>query len=226
MGIVDEHGDEIDRLHDPFLRADSMVDRTSRHLPHWQLDGGFYFVTWRLADALPQSRLRAWMEERREWLAKHPKPWDSTMREEYRTRFPKRIDSWLDAGYGQCVLRRAENRQVLAEALLYFDGERYDMASFVLMPNHVHTLFQLRGGTTVNKVTHSWKRYSARHINAQLGRQGALWQQENWDRILRGIPDLIRCLSYVRNNPRMAGLSGDAYTYYEAPSLPDALKDL
>lgn len=29
-----------------------------RHLPHWRQEGGFYFVTFRLADALPPTVIR------------------------------------------------------------------------------------------------------------------------------------------------------------------------
>ena len=209
----------------PFLQPDSHVDRRSRHLPHWQLDGGFYYVTWRLADALPQSKLQAWMDEKRQWLKEHPPPWTRETYVDYKQRFPTRIDAWLDAGYGSCVLRTPGCRRLVSDALLYFDNDRYDMAAFVVMPNHVHALAQLRGTARIETVTHSWKRYSARQINKRLNRHGSLWQQENWDRILRGVPDLVRCLSYIRRNPELAGLAGNEYTYYESPSLPDAIAE-
>ena len=86
-----------------FITHHAEVEATERRMPHWQLDGGLYFVTWRLADSLPQTLLRQWAEERRLWLLKHPQPWDYETREEYRQEFPRRMEDWLDAGYGSCV---------------------------------------------------------------------------------------------------------------------------
>ncbi|PYK67542.1 MAG: hypothetical protein DME45_10010 [Verrucomicrobia bacterium] len=44
------------------------VNVARRRLPHWQQPGAAYFITFRLADSLPQSRLRQWREERAIWL--------------------------------------------------------------------------------------------------------------------------------------------------------------
>ena len=210
----------------PFLEPSSTVDIRGRHLPHWQLDGGFYYVTSRLADSLPQAKLRAWKEEKAQWLQEHPSPWDEPTRKEYKIRFPKRIDAWLDRGYGECVLRQPECAQILFDVLLHFDGDRYNMASFVIMPNHMHTLFQLRGNNDLEDVLGSWKGYSARQINGYLARKGPLWQAESWDRLLRGVGDLVRCFSYIERNPVVAGLAQSEYRYYAATNfLPDTFKE-
>jgi putative transposase len=47
---------------------------TKNRLPHWQQNGAVYFVTFQLADALPQSVLELWAEERNIWLKWHPLP--------------------------------------------------------------------------------------------------------------------------------------------------------
>lgn len=47
---------------------------TRRNLPHWNRDGAIYWVTFRLADSLPQEKLRAWSEERSLWIKAHPEP--------------------------------------------------------------------------------------------------------------------------------------------------------
>ncbi len=209
-----------------FLQPSSRIDISNRHLPHWQLDGAFYFVTWRLADALPQSKLHAWKKERIEWLREHPKPWNGSTRREYKKRFPRRSDEWLDRGYGECVLRTPPYAQIVFDALLHFNGARYDMASFVVMPNHVHTLFQLRGSYSVETLAQSWKGYTARRINQKLGRRGVLWQAESWDRLLRGVDDLKRCFFYIKQNPAMAGLKRSEYMYYEVENhLPESFTE-
>ena len=181
------------------------------------MDGGFYFVTWRLADSLPQAMLSAWHEERHDWLSRHPKPWTSSVAAEYRTRFPKRLEGWLDDGYGTCILRESACARIVGDAMHYFDGVRYELASFVVMPNHAHSLFQLRGDFQLEDVMHSWKSYTSHELNNMLGRRGSVWQQESWDHLLRGVKYLERCLDYIAANPAMAGLGSDEALVYEAP---------
>lgn len=208
----------------PFLTPQMRIEVTKRHLPHWQFDGGFYFVTWRLADSLPQELLHQWLDEKRYWLQEHPKPWDSALMEEYRRRFPRRMEEWLDAGHGECVLRLPACATFVAETLERFDGERYDMASYVIMPNHVHALFQLRGDIQLRRVLQTWKGYSARRINEHLGTPGTLWQQESRDTSIRDPVHLGRCYSYILENPEKAHLREGEFVYYEAPGFKTQLR--
>ncbi len=126
----------------PFLNPAGEIARHERNLPHWQQDGVWQFVTWRLADSLPQSKLAQWQAERNAWLARHPEPWDDVTKKAYRARRRARLNEWLDAGYGSCVLRRPDCAEVVAGALRYFHGNRYVLGAFVVMPNHVHVLFR------------------------------------------------------------------------------------
>ncbi len=146
----------------------------------------------------------------------HPKPWGVRAANEYRERFPKRLDAWLDAGYDACYLRDPGCARIIADALHFFDGERYDLASFVVMPNHV--LLQLRGDTELESLTHSLKSYSAQEVNKELERRGAFWQQEGFDHLLRGIPHLDRCLCYIQQNPEKAHLKRGEYLYLRVPN--------
>jgi len=208
-----------------FLPRRAEVEATHRYLPHWQLDGGLYFVTWRLADSLPQSMLAQWREERRLWLEKHPKPWSGETREAYQREFPRRIETWLDAGYGACVLRDPECASILARVMLRFDRERYDMASFVVMPNHVHALFQLRGETRLEDLLKAWKGTSAREINKRLGQRGTLWMDESRDTSIRNSEHLVRCYGYIRENPIKARLRDGEFLYYERQGIERQMRE-
>ena len=44
------------------------------NLPHWRQDGTTYFVTFRLADSLPQEKLKQWIRNRDQWLEENPRP--------------------------------------------------------------------------------------------------------------------------------------------------------
>jgi len=153
-----------------FFNPDAEIAKTSHHLPHWQQGESWIFVTWRLGDSLPKAKLEQWKEERTAWLALHPEPWDEQTESEYHDRFSRQIDEWLDQGTGSCVLKDPANARIVADALRHFEGERYEIASFVVMPNHVHVLFRPLGECALTDILKSWKGFTAREIN-----RASLW---------------------------------------------------
>jgi len=199
----------------PYLNPDKEIQKhTTFDLPHWQQEGKLIFVTWRLADSLPQAKLDEWRIERETWIADHPEPWDSTTESQYHERFSKSIDAWLDAGSGECILKNPEISKIVSDALLHFDGERYLMDSFVVMPNHVHALFRLAPEIKLEDIIQSWKSFTAKKINAALGRDGILWQRDYWDRIVRDPDHRANILDYIRKNPIRAKLTESMYVLH------------
>jgi type I restriction enzyme R subunit len=196
---------------DPYVA----IDIHERRLPHWNQDQAWVFVTWRLADSVPAIKLRAWKAEKDQWLSQHPPPpWDETLTEEFHARFTLRMEEWLDAGEGSCVLRNPRCREIVVAALWFFHGQRYQIGSFVIMPNHVHVCFRPYAGELLEKLLHSWKSYTAKKINAELGRQGELWQAEYFDRIVRNPKHLAACFRYIANNPGKAHLPEGHFTCF------------
>jgi hypothetical protein len=124
-----------------------------------------YFVTYRLADAIPQSLWRTWQKEREIWLSFHPKPWPENVEDEYHRRFSSQMERWLDAGHGSCVLRDPTVRRVVEDGLRYFEAERHHHFSWVIMPNHVHLLTTLHSDWPLEKMIFTWKRRSAGEVN-------------------------------------------------------------
>ena len=175
--------------------------RREANLPHWEQEEKVYFLTFRLADSVPRKKLNEWIAARESWLEKHPFPHDEKMEEEYCARFVKPFDGMLDAGYGSCCLRDEKIREIVAGTLRHFDGGRYELFSFVVMPNHVHVLFRVFEGNSLAEIVHSWKSFSAKKINAVLGTNGALWQKEYWDRLVRSENHFRRCEKYISENP-------------------------
>lgn len=123
------------------LNPDSEIQKSGGELPHWQQGTVLQFVTFRLGDSLPISLMREWQEERLRWLAAHPQPWSAAVGAEYHRNFSAKIEHWLDQGMGSCLFADSAARQVLAECLMRFDGERVCHEAWVIMPNHVHVLF-------------------------------------------------------------------------------------
>ncbi len=182
------------------------IQRTRRNLPHWEQEGATYFVTFRLADAVPARLAKQWREELERWRKFHPEPWDPAATAEYRRRFLQPREDWLDQGHGSCLLRDSRAAEVVAQALQFFDEQHYCLDGFVVMPNHVHVLVQPLTGFHLRDIVHSWKSYTARQLNRLLGRSGTVWMQESFDRIIRDWDALVRCRAYIARNPATARL--------------------
>ena len=99
-----------------------------------------------------------------------------------------------------------ELAEIVVGALHHFRGERYQLYSWCVMPNHVHVIFKPFEQFELNSVVHSWKRFSSRQINIAMGRTGELWQREYYDRLIRDEDELERAINYVIENPGKAGL--------------------
>ena len=182
------------------------VIQTRRRLPHWEQQGATFFITFRLADAVPQKLLRQWKEELETWRKFHPEPWDASTKYEYQKRFHDAREAWLDQGHGECILRRPQIAATIANSLRHFDGDRYALDSFVVMPNHVHVLVRPHESHSLSEILHSWKSFSAKEINKLRERSGAVWQDENYDRMVRDFAELERYRDYIKENPVAAKL--------------------
>ena len=120
----------------------------------------------------------------------------------------------LDSGLGSCVLRDVNNAKVVADALLFFDKNRYHMGDFIIMPNHVHLLVKPCEGWTLSHLLQSWKRHTSREINLRIGHSGKLWQPESYDHVIRNEQQLLRIQKYIKENP--INLSDAEFFYYQA----------
>ncbi len=189
----------------PFLDPFEFIDTGHHWLPHWQQGEAWQFVTWRLADSLPAEKVNAWREEKAAWLAEHPEPWSPEIEQEYHRLFTKRIEQWLDSGHGCCALREREVAAIVEGALRFFDGTRCALGPYVIMPNHVHTLFQPMEGWSLQSIMHSWKSFTAKKVNKLRGTTGEFWQRDYWDRIVRSEEQWYAYHGYIERNPQDLG---------------------
>jgi REP element-mobilizing transposase RayT len=120
--------------------------------------------------------------------------------------FSLRLDHYLNEGYGCCLLHDERAAEIVKAALEYFDGERYELHAWCIMPNHVHVAMTPAPGHSLDRLLHSWKSYTAHRINEVLGRAGAVWQKEYFDRIVRDEDDMQNVIAYIVGDPAKAGL--------------------
>lgn len=174
-------------------RADVAI--THRNLPHWQQPGATYFVTFRLADSLP-AEARERLAELRQLNESEAFTW---------------IDRYLDAGSGSCLLKNPEHASAVAASLRHFDGRHYLLGTFAIMPNHVHALVKPIYPKTLTGVLHSWKSYTAHHLQRSSGISGPVWQEESFDRLVRDESELAKFYEYITENPAAANLQPGSF---------------
>src|SRR2546423_401713 len=165
------------------------------YLPHF--DGGEIpqTIRFRLFDSLPQTLLERWRQE----LAH-----EAMLNLE--TVLRKRIEVYLDQGYGSSYLKEPAIASLVQDALLHFDAVRYRLSAWVVMPNHVHLLATPCHAHKLSRIMHSIKSYTALEANRQLNRQGRFWMKESFDRRIRNAEHFAAAVAYIENNPVKARL--------------------
>jgi len=144
----------------------------------------------------------------------HPQPRGVSELREYEARFIGRMQEWLDAGMGACHMRRHDVRAEVEVCLLQFDGNRYDIDAFVLMPNHVHAVMKPTPGSDLSTVLQGIKGVSANRCNKLLGHKSTFWMDESYDHIVRDAKELRAFRNYIAQNPDKAGLRSEEYSLH------------
>ncbi len=191
------------------------------YLPHRDEVGLIQAITFRLADSLPQAKLRQLEDE----LSSLPEDERENTRR-------NRIEQWLDAGMGCCALKNPTLAKVVQDALLHDDGTRYRLLAWCIMPNHVHVL--IRPLVPLSEIVGTWKSFTAhwakKNLLGALASSPALcvskekvdgsylaaedsgaprvWQREYWDRYVRNEEHYHNTIAYIHENPVKAGLCG------------------
>ncbi len=201
-------------LHPSYFKEHTPVDREKwGHLPHWFQKGGTYGVTFRLHDSIPQSVLLHYQSAKKDLIAKRLKALeindlalinicDDRLRELYQ----EHIETALDKGFGENWMKKAEIAAIVADAIQHFAGERYELGAWCVMPNHVHMIVRPLGDHALPDILHSIKRHTALMANKALGREGAFWQKESYDHIIRDEDDFWNQTNYIERNPMAARL--------------------
>jgi len=118
-----------------------------RNLPHWQMPGATFFITWRLYDSLPRSVLEQ-IEETRKLLEREVVRAGETDEERKIRHFKKLFalyDGLLDkAESGRSWLKDEKIAAVVEDALLRRYANLYTLWAYVVMPNHVHVFLRPR----------------------------------------------------------------------------------
>jgi REP element-mobilizing transposase RayT len=158
-------------------------------LPHLYKEGGSYFVTFRLLDAVNLNH-------------------SAVNKKSLSKKKPDEVAAISEPPLclGTCILRRPDIASLVQDAMRFFDGQRYYLAAWCVMPNHVHAVFSTLLDHSPESILHSWKSFTSHKINAILWRRGPLWERESFDHLIRSIEYFEGFVKYVEENPVAAGL--------------------
>lgn len=185
-----------------------------RNLPHLYFSEGIYFITFRLADSIPSSKI---LEIKTAFENEELKDDESFKR------LLKKYDDLLDSGlYGNKHLANPKVAEICKHTLHYPDKKEYNLICYCIIPNHIHLVFELLNKNRgVSKIMQSIKRISARKSNLVLNRTGKFWQDESYDRLVRDDKELYFIIKYVLMNPVNAGLTNTWNSWEYSYCQPD-----
>ncbi len=110
-------------------------------------------------------------------------------------------------------LTRPDIGRLIVGALRHFDGRRYVLYDYTVMPDHIHFILRPLGppgeSERLSRITQSLKGWLAYRINRLCARSGPLWQDESYDHILRNDADYQEKAGYILDNPSRRGLIAD-----------------
>jgi len=192
----------------PLMHDNELQIHKGSYLPHWRREIASYSVNFRLADSLPQHILHSIKDEREELMSASKSKLGLNKEEQQRLEylFSEKIENYLNMGKGSCWLKKDKIASCAANAINYFEEERYKLFAWCVMPNHIHVVLRTYPKYPLEKTLHSWKSFIAKESNKILNRSGSFWVKESYDHLIRNEQELFHHINYTWNNPDKAGL--------------------
>lgn len=179
---------------------------TRRNLPHWEVQGGRYFITVRCADSLPVKAVGRLVEIAKSLASIEP---NSEAFSQLQRRYFLTLEKHLDAGAGFCPMLNVGCAQAVVNELTALKEWNVQVLHFSIMPNHWHALLVLpqESSPSLSAILKRIKGRTGRQFNQLLGRSGSVWQREWFDHWIRDEPEWNKCVDYIRQNPVKAKLA-------------------
>lgn len=180
-------------------------ERWRHRLPHWEVADVFHFVTIRCANSLPAAarvKVAEIHHSLQETTPATPQ-FAQLQRQYFRT-----CEKYLDGDGGFRPFLQKEICQIILAEWKELAVGGWQVTHYVIMPNHVHFLMKSAGSEvqSMRAVMREFKGRTSRLANKVLGRRGAFWQVDWFDRWMRDAGEVERVVEYLRQNPVKAGL--------------------
>ena len=110
-------------------------------------------------------------------------------------------------------------RDIALSSCCHHHRRQYELYVAVVMPDHVHLILtpliddRRRQIFSLIEILRGIKGAAGRRINQRMDRDGAVWQEESFDHVLRCSEGLDAKVEYVLQNPVRKGLVSDWRRY-------------
>ncbi len=92
-------------------------------------------------------------------------------------------------------------RDAVSASVTFFHRQRYQLYAYVVMDDHAHAILRPQGEYSLSRTMQTLKSYTTRELWRLGIRQGAVWQKDYFDRIIRNENDMLEKMQYILNNP-------------------------
>jgi REP element-mobilizing transposase RayT len=165
------------------------------YLPHFDGREVPQFVSLHIFDSVPASVLVRWKREL-----------DVTKSKSDRILLQRRIEKYLDHGYGLAFMKHHRIASMIQNVLLASDGESYRLSAWVIMPNHIHLLATRFEDYMLADIMQTLKSITSHKANRILKRHGQFWMPDYFDRYVRNAEHFAKTVRYIEDNPVKARL--------------------
>jgi len=109
-------------------------------------------------------------------------------------------------------------KDMVFAAIKFHDAKKYTLYACVVMPTHVHVILLPLEESKDNyyslaQIMHSIKSFTTNKLQKETSKQGKIWLDEGYDRIIRDDNDFFTKMNYIINNPLKAGFSESPENY-------------
>jgi len=173
-----------------------------KHLPHWEVRNGVYFITIRLHNSLPRE-IGIELKKMNLEIADA----EDNRKQALRRKQLATMERLLDTSTDRLFLReKVVATMVMASIRSMIERQVWNVAEYVIMPNHLHLFVQFKSESLWQNMI-SFKRWTGRKAVEILGWQkGPFWEEEWFDHWARTQTECVRIVEYIRNNPVKARL--------------------
>ena len=102
---------------------------------------------------------------------------------------------------------------MMTEFACHAAADEFESLAYVVMPDHIHWLIQLRIPTSLHEIVRRLKGRSARKVNLARNSSEPVWQKGFHDHALRREEAIEDVATYLIYNPLRAGLVRDVNDY-------------
>lgn len=163
---------------------------------------GTYFVTLRLADAMPKECLTD-IKGRAAAMIEAEGGDDLALKRTIARLIEEELHRW----HGDCWLRDDEVARTVVAALQSGHGRKYTLRAWSLLPNHLQAVFSVADGVDAGSVLREWRNYTTRQFNLLAGRDAEeLWEKMPYLKACMDDAEVVKRVRNVEFRPVNAGL--------------------